>query len=107
MNKVDLVGNVGQVISNNEGDEKSAVLVFSLATQRKYYDKSEQEVTKTEWHKIVCFGVLACRVRKVIKVGQRLFVSGRLNYSNYIDKDGTKRKDMSIITNDLVIGMKF
>lgn len=102
MNEVNLIGNVGQVISDNKADQKGAVLVISLATSRKYIDKSMQEVTQTEWHKVVCFGVLACRLRKVIEVGQRYYINGRIQYSNYQDKEGKTVRDTSIIVNNLI-----
>lgn len=96
MNKVNLIGNVGNIVFNNEKDESQAVLILSIATNYKYIDKSGQEVTKSQWHKVVIFRKMACIIRKTVKVGDRFFVEGKIEYSEYSDKEGVKRIDTSI-----------
>lgn len=97
MNEVKLIGNIGGIVYNNEGDEANAILVLSVATSYKYTDKAGLEVQKTQWHKVTMFRKSACIMRKSCKVGDRVFISGRLDYNDYEDKEGNKRREAGVV----------
>tara|TARA_R110000772_G_C13310282_1_gene440301 strand:+ start:33744 stop:34229 length:486 start_codon:yes stop_codon:yes gene_type:complete len=88
VNKVILVGNVGQdpefrVMPNGNG-----VCNISIATSESWKDKtSGEEKEKTEWHRVVFFNRLAEIVEQYVKKGSKLYVEGRLQTRKY-EKDG-------------------
>ncbi len=92
MNKALLIGFTGDdpVVSILEGGN-IRVANFSLATSKKWTDKSGQKQESTEWHRVVCWRRLAEVVSEYVKKGQQLFVEGEIKTRMYEDKDGTKR----------------
>lgn len=84
MNKVTLIGNIGNDpdIYNTQAGKKIAK--FSLATSDGMKDQNGE--AKTEWHKIVCFGGTAELAEKYIKKGDMIAVDGSISYGKY-DKD--------------------
>ena len=92
MNKALLIGFTGDdpAVSILEGSN-IRVANFSLATSKKWTDKSGQKQESTEWHRVVCWRRLAEVVSEYVKKGQQLFVEGEIKTRMYEDKDGTKR----------------
>lgn len=104
MNKVNLIGNVGTVIFDNKKEDSGACYIFSLATSEKYNDKSNNEVVKTTWHKIVSFGKIAENLRKVAITGTRLFVDGKIHNERKEQPDKSFKDEFSIIVNQYIAG---
>jgi len=78
---------------------------FSLATTV-YYPSREQEKleSKTEWHNISVFKPsLQEKVNAYVRKGTRLFVQGSIQYNNYVDQEGIKRYNTSIVPNDIIV----
>lgn len=101
-NKVILTGNLGErgvEVIQLESDRKMAVL--SLATNYKYDDKETgEEVKKTTWHKAVAFNPILIEKLRVYGKGERLEITGSLDYQEHIvNKDGKEftLKEASII----------
>ncbi|HBG70327.1 MAG: single-stranded DNA-binding protein [Bacteroidetes bacterium GWF2_43_63] len=92
INKVILIGNVGKdpEVKIFEGGRKKAS--FSLATTEKYRDKAGAEQSVTEWHNIAVWGPQAEVIEKYVRRGSPLFVEGRIQYREYTDKDGVKKR---------------
>lgn len=97
MNKVNLIGNVGTVIFDNAKDDTQTCLVISLATSEKWIDKSNNEVVKTEWHKVTVFGKMAVSARPLFVKGQRLFIEGKLRYTEYENEQKQIVKGVDIL----------
>lgn len=86
VNRVILIGNVGQEIAAKEvGGVK--VVNFSIACGEKYKDKDGNVVEKTEWVNIVAWQKLAEIIEKYVKKGDQIFIEGRLQTRKY-EKDG-------------------
>lgn len=102
-NKVNLIGHVGaDPIVKQVGD--STVANFTLATSEKYKDKQGTKQEKTQWHTLVCWGKLAENViAKYVKKGSRIDVEGQIEYEEYTDKEGVKRKATKINVYDLLL----
>jgi single-strand DNA-binding protein len=102
VNKVILVGNVGKdpVIRdiNQSGDK---VANFSLATTDKYKTKDGKEVETTEWHNIVAWRGLCNVIEKYVKKGTPIYVEGRIKYSTYTDKDGSKKNKTEVVVDTI------
>ncbi len=102
MNKVMLVGNVGDSPRINQISQDMVVANFPLATHEEYIDKDGKEVKKTEWHKIVAWNKRAEIVGKYVKKGDPLYIEGRLQTHTWEDKDGNKRYTTEIICDNFL-----
>jgi single-strand DNA-binding protein len=107
LNKVILIGNLGndpEVRSTTGGNR---VATFSLATSRSWNDASGQKQEKTEWHRCVVWNTktsaLADVVEKYVKKGDKLYVEGRIEYRQWQDKDGQTRYSTEINVRELIM----
>ena len=102
INKVILIGNLGQDPEVNPLPSGGTVANLSLATDESYKDKNTgQVVPKTEWHRVVFFNKLAEIVRDYVKKGSKVYVEGRLQTRKWTDKEGTERYTTEIVANEL------
>jgi single-strand DNA-binding protein len=93
LNKVSLIGNLGNdpEIRTTTGGNK--VAQFSLATSRQWNSASGEKQEKTEWHKCVAWNQgqrgtgLADVIERYAKKGDKLYVEGRIEYRQYEDKE--------------------
>ena len=89
VNKVILIGNVGQTPNVKYLDGGVAVARFSIATTERYKAKNGEPVEQTEWHNIVAWRQLAEIIEKYVTKGTRVYVEGRLRNTTW-EKDGVK-----------------
>ena len=73
VNKVILVGRLGQDPDVRYMPNETAVCNFSLATSNSYKDKTGAKVDQTEWHRIVMFGKIAEIAKEYLKKGSQIF----------------------------------
>jgi len=90
VNKVILVGHVGNDPEIKHLDKDVAVARFSLATTENYTSKTGEKISNTEWHRIVAWRGLVDVAEKYIKKGSQLYIEGRLRTRSWDDKDGAK-----------------
>lgn len=92
LNRTEIIGNTGKpatVVTLPSGGQKA---LFSVAVSKKYRDKNGELKEVTNWFNAVCFGKLAENVAKLnIGKGISLFVSGEMNFRNYVDNDGLQK----------------
>ena len=91
INKVILVGNLGRDPEVRSTPSGQPVASFTLATSRRWKDKSGQRQEQTEWHQIVCWGRQAEVAGQYLTKGKQIYVEGRLQTRQWDDKDGNKR----------------
>ena len=93
VNKVILIGNVGQDPKVKYFDSGSAVATFSLATTDRAYTLANgtQVPERTEWHNIVASNRWAEIVDKYLHKGDKLYVEGKLRTRTYTDQAGATR----------------
>ena len=98
LNRVCLIGRVGQDPEIRYLDSGVCVAQFSLATTEKGYTaQNGQEVPeRTEWHDLVAWRGLAQVVEKYVKKGDKLYVEGKLRHRTYEGTDGIKRSKTDI-----------
>jgi len=101
VNKVILIGNVGQDPEVRHLDKDVTVANFSLATSESYTAKSGEKVTTTEWHNIVVWRGLAKVVEQYVNKGDKLYIEGRIRTRSWDDKDGNKRYTTEIYADNL------
>jgi|AntRauTorckE5430_2_1112549.scaffolds.fasta_scaffold00760_4 single-strand DNA-binding protein len=98
LNRVTLVGRLGQDPEIRYLDNGVAVGRFSLATSERYKDsEGNWQERPTEWHNIVVWRNLAERTEKELKKGMAIYVEGQINYRTFDDKDGNQRKVTDIL----------
>ena len=102
LNKVLLIGNVGNdpEVRTTAGGGK--VVKLSLATNRSYMDRTGAQQEKTEWHRVTVFGKLADVVEQYVSKGDRLYLEGRIEYSTS-ESDGVTKYWTDIIVNEMVM----
>ena len=107
LNKVTLIGNLGndpEVRSTTGGNR---VATFSLATSRSWNDAAGSKQEKTEWHRCVVWNTkssqLADIVERYVHKGDKLYVEGRIEYRQWQDKDGQTRYSTEINVRELIM----
>jgi len=105
VNKVILVGNLGQKPEIRYTQTDSAVANISLATSESWKDKETGEQReKTEWHRIVYFGKLAEIAEQYLDKGSKVYVEGKLQTRKWQDKEtGADRYTTEIVGNELTM----
>jgi single-strand DNA-binding protein len=97
VNKVILLGRLGQDPELKYTPGGAAVCNFSLATTESWTDKQGQKQEKTEWHRIVVWGKLAELCNQYLAKGRQAFLEGRLQTRSWDDKDGNKRYTTEVL----------
>ena len=104
VNKVILLGNLGddpEIKYMNNGD---AVISFSLATTETWKDKlSQDKKEQTEWHRVVVYGKLAEIVAKYAQKGSHLYIEGRLRTRKWLDSNNQARYTTEVVANEIHI----
>ena len=104
VNKVILVGNLGQKPEMRYTATQSAVANLSIATTESWKDKESGEMRdKTEWHRVVYFGELAEIVEKYLDKGSSVYIEGKLQTRKWQDKSGADRWTTEIVGNELTM----
>jgi single-strand DNA-binding protein len=103
LNKVMLIGNVGSDPEIRMTPSGAKVAKLSLATNRSYQDRSGQQQERTDWHRLTFFGRLSDIVEQWVNKGDRLYVEGRIEYSQTQDDQGGTRYWTDIVVNEMVM----
>ena len=106
LNKVMLIGNVGQepsvrYLDQNSPQGAAKVASFTLATTERYRDRNGESHENTEWHNIVAWRSNADVVERFVHKGTQLFIEGRLRTRSWTDQTGAKRYTTEIVTDTL------
>ena len=102
VNKVILVGNLGNDPEVRYTPTGSAVANVSLATSETWRDKQSGELQeKTEWHRVVFFNRLAEIVGEFLKKGSQVYIEGALRTRKYTDKNGIERYATEIVASEM------
>lgn len=91
LNKVTLIGNLGQDPELRYTGSGTAVCNLRIATNESYKDASGQLVDKTEWHSVVAWARLAEICGEYLKKGSQVYIEGSLQTRSYDDKDGVTK----------------
>ncbi len=86
MNKVILIGNLGDTVTLNFTSKGMAVANMRLATNHKYTDASGKKNSSTEWHRVVVWGKQGEACAEYLEKGSKVMVEGRLQTKKYTDK---------------------
>jgi single-strand DNA-binding protein len=98
INKVVLIGNLGQDPDIRYLPNGNAVTNFSIATDESYKDRQTgQLVPKTEWHKISMFGKVAEVAGKYLRKGSKVYIEGKLQTRKWQNKEGVDQYSTEVI----------
>ena len=103
VNKVMLVGRLGQDPDVRYMPNETAVCNFSLATSRRYKNKDGERVENTEWHRVVMFGKLAEIAKEYVKKGSQIYIEGRLQTRKWQTKEGQDRYTTEIVAENMTM----
>lgn len=102
INKVTIVGNMGQDPDVRYTTGGAAVTNISVATSEQWKDKNTgEDVVKTEWHRIVFFGRLAEIAGEYLKRGSQVYIEGKLQTRKWQDNNGQDRYTTEIVASEM------
>lgn len=103
VNKAIIVGNLGADPEIRSIASGTRVANISVATSRRWTDRSGAQQEKTEWHRIVLWDKLADVAERFLKKGDSVYVEGEIEYRSYEDKDGVTKYMTEIRARELVM----
>lgn len=102
INKVILIGNLGQDPEVRFTPSGTAVANLSLATSDSWMDRQTgQRQERTEWHRVVMFNKLAEIAQQYLKKGSKLYVEGRIQTRKWQDQNGQDKYSTEIVANNM------
>ncbi|WP_334130757.1 single-stranded DNA-binding protein [Silanimonas lenta] len=101
INKVILVGNLGNDPEVRYSQSGSAITTISVATSESWKDKDGNPQERTEWHRVKFFGRLAEIAGEYLKKGRQVYIEGSLRTEKYTDKNGIERYTTDIIASEM------
>ena len=99
VNKVILVGHIGNKPEGRYTPSGTSTASFSLATNESWIDNDKEKKERTEWHNIVAWNKLADFATEYLQKGQLIFIEGKLQTRTYKDKDDVQHWKTEIIAN--------
>jgi single-strand DNA-binding protein len=100
VNKVILVGNLGQDPEVRYMPNGGAVANITLATSESWRDKATgEQKEKTEWHRVVLFGKLAEIANEYLRKGSQVYIEGALQTRKWTDQAGVEKYTTEIVVN--------
>ena len=101
VNKVILVGNLGNDPDTKYTQAGMAITRVSLATTSVRKDRDGNNQERTEWHRVVFFGKLGEIAGEYLRKGSSVYVEGELRYDQYTGQDGGEKYTTDIVANEM------
>ena len=101
INKVILVGNLGNDPETKYTQGGMAVTTLSLATTSVRKDKDGQQIEKTEWHRVKLFGKLGEIAGEYLKKGRQVYIEGSIRYDKFTGQDGVEKYFTDIVADEM------
>ncbi len=102
INKVIVVGNLGNDPDTRYMPSGGAVTNLSVATSEQWKDKQTgEQKERTEWHKVAMFGRLAEIAAEYLRKGSQVYIEGKLRTRKWQDRDGNDRYTTEIIADEM------
>lgn len=101
VNKVILVGNLGQDPEVKYMPNGNAVTNLSIATSESWKDQQGQPVEKTEWHRVVMFRKLAEIAGQYLRKGSQVYLEGKLQTRKWQDQNGQDRYSTEVVADNM------
>ena len=99
VNKVILVGHIGNKPEGRYTPSGTSTASFSLATNESWIDNDKEKKEHTEWHNIVAWNKLADFATEYLQKGQLIYIEGKLQTRTYKDKDNVQHRKTEVVVN--------
>ena len=103
LNKVLLIGRLGQDPELKYTQSGIAVTKFSVATSQQWKDQDGNTQDKTEWHNVVAWRRLAEICAEYLKKGSKVYLEGGLSTSSWEDENKKKHYRTEVVLNDMIM----
>ena len=101
VNKVILVGNLGNDPEMKYSQSGMAICTLSLATTSVRKDRDGNTQERTEWHRVKLFGKLGEIAGEYLKTGRQVYIEGEIRYDKFTGQDGQERYFTDIVANEM------
>lgn len=101
INRVTLIGNLGNDPDTKYTQAGMAITRISLATTSVRKDKDGNNQESTQWHRVVFFGKLGEIAGEYLRKGSTVYVEGALKYDKYTGQDGVEKYSTDIVANEM------
>jgi single-strand DNA-binding protein len=103
VNKVTLIGFLGEAPELKFSSQGKPVCTFSLAVNERWKDAEGATRERVEWFKIVCFGRLAGVCGEYLNKGRHVYLEGRLQTRKWAGPEGERRSTIEVVANQMQI----
>ncbi len=103
LNKVMIIGRLGQDPEMRYTPSGRPLTKFQLAANRSWTTADGEKKTETEWFNIVAWGKLAEICNQYLKKGQQVYIEGRLHTRRWQDDDGANHSSVEVITQEMIM----
>lgn len=97
INNVQLLGNLGFDPELQKSKTGKSICLLNIATDTIYRNADNTKVSRTDWHKVVCYGATAENCARYLKQGRKVFVEGRIETGTWKAEDGSIRNSNRIV----------
>lgn len=97
LNKVQIIGRLGDDIEINQTEAGTSVTNFSIATNRSWKNKEGEKIEETEWHRVNAWDKGAETLGKYLSKGDQVYIEGRLKTDKYEDENGVEKYATKIV----------
>ena len=102
VNKVILVGNLGNDPETKYMPSGDAVTNLSVATSESWKDKKTgEQKDRTEWHRVAMFGRLAEIAAEYLRKGSQVYIEGKIRTRKWQDQQGNDRYSTEVVANEM------
>ncbi len=102
INKVILVGNLGNDPETKYTQSGTCITTISVATSESWKDKQTgEQQERTEWHRVKFFGKLAEIAGEYLRKGSQVYVEGKLQTDKWTDREGVERYTTNVISDEM------
>ncbi len=103
LNRVTLIGNLGQDPEVRTIPSGASVCTLSIATTDRYKDRNGEWQESTEWHRVVLWERLAEIAGEYLRKGSQVYIEGKIVTRSYEDKDGVTKYITEIRGNNMIM----
>ena len=103
LNRVMLIGNLGQDPELRYTKTGQPILNMRLATSESFLNRDNERQERTEWHTVILWGKRGEALNKFLSKGKQLCVEGRLQTRQWEDKDGNRRYTTEVVATNVVL----
>ncbi len=103
LNRAELIGNLTADPVMRTTNNGTMVATFSVATNRSFTDSSGTAQQVADFHNVVAFGKLAEICQNLLKIGSKVYVSGRLQTRKWEDQNGVTRYRTEIVAEEMIL----